>query len=74
MGGDDMSVKYEVLYDGADEARVYRFDALAEAMQEAERVCRNRQVTVLVVRVQVLGKFVPEAKWIEQPKPDREQP
>ena len=58
-----MEEVYEVLCDGVDEARCFRFWSINEAMKEAERVCRTFKVDVRVVRV--VGTFI---SGIEPPK------
>ena len=58
---------YEVLCDGVNEARCFRFTSINEAMKEAERVCRTFKVDVRVVRV--VGTFVPESRWISNGVP-----
>ena len=58
---------YEVLCDGVNEPRVFRFSSLNAAMEEAERVCRTFHIDVRVVRV--IGAFTPDARWISNGVP-----
>ena len=56
---------YEVLGDGIQEVRRFRFEgehALSEATTEAKRLCDQYHVKVRVVRV--IGFYSPESRWI----------
>lgn len=58
---------YEVLCDGVNEVRQFRFSVLAEAMAEAERICKRFSSEARVVRV--IGTYVPECRWISNGVP-----
>ena len=53
---------YEVLCEGVNEPRVFRFDSFNEASAEAERLCQRHNVEVRIVRV--IGCYKPVARWI----------